>query len=52
MFGRSVRLVCIVGVSLSDRVLFPSISIGLLDVLYIFMVLLFIAARVGGGASY
>ena len=41
--------VCVVGVSLSDSVCFPSIRIGLEVLLCIFIVLLLMAARVGGG---
>ena len=40
------------GVILSDRVLFPSISTGFLEVLCIFIDLLFIDAGVGGGQLF
>ena len=40
---------CVIGISLNESVCFLSIRIGLLVVLCIFLVLLFMAVRVGGG---
>lgn len=52
MLGGSVILASDTSVSLSDRVLFLSINIGYLEVLCIFIDLLLIDARVGGGQLF
>ena len=48
-WGGSDIIVCVVGVSLSDSVFLPSISLGFVVVLWILMLLFLMAARVGGG---
>ena len=49
LWGGSDILVCVVGVSLSDSVFLPSISIGLVVLLWISMLLFLMDASVGGG---
>ena len=49
LWGGSDLLVCVVGVSLSDSVFLPSISIGLVVFLWISMLLFLIDASLGGG---